>query len=244
MRPLSVREMIRVWEGGDSRSPVDQALLLLKAGGMEGSLSDLAKLHVAERDRRLLQLREGTFGPRLSCSVDCPFCSEDLAFELETRQILEPPLQGQTETFTGGTDQLTVHFRLPNSEDLVDGLRAASPEEARRRILKRCLLSARKSGAELPFDDLSSDDVDKLSTLMGNSDPQAETRFGVECLACRKTWQVMFDITAFFWKEISVRARRALSEVHVLAYAYGWNEEEILGMSAARREFYLQMVNS
>jgi len=244
MRPLSVQEMIRVWERGNSRSPIDQALLLLDAGGAEDSLSHSAKLHVGERDRRLLQLREKTFGSHLSCSIDCPCCSENLQFELETRQILQAPLLEQTETFRKDADDLTADFRLPNSEDLIEGVNAASPEEGRSRILERCILNVRKRGAEVRFDQLSSDDIEKLSALMGASDPQAETRFSVQCLSCGKTWQVTFDITSFLWKEISVRARRALSEVHVLASAYGWNEAEILGMSAARREFYLQMVNS
>jgi hypothetical protein len=31
-----------------------------------------------------------------------------------------------------------------------------------------------------------------------------------------------------------------LDEVHVLARAYGWNEREILGLSAARRAAYLE----
>lgn len=244
MRPLSVQEMIRVWERGELRSPVDQALLLLEAGNRGVPLRDLAKLHVAERDRRLLQLREGTFGGRMSCSVDCPSCSQNLEFELETNQILQPSLPQLAETFTGSIDEVTVTFRLPNSEDLVDALQAASAEEGRSRILERCLLSAHKLGEELRFNQLSPENVEKLCSLMGDSDPQAETQFGVQCLSCGKTWQVVFDVAAFFWKEISVRARRALSEVHVLASAYGWDEEEILGMSAARRDFYLQMVNS
>jgi len=243
MRPLSLQEMICVWERGDSRSPIDQALLLLEAGSGEVALSDLAKLHVAERDRRLLQLRERTFGGRMFCSVDCPFCSENLEFELETKQILQPSLPEAGETFTGSIGELTVTFRLPNSEDLVDALEAASAEERRSRILERCLLSVRKRGEELTFNQLSLENVEKLCSLMGDSDPQTETRFGIQCLSCGKTWQVTFDVTAFFWREISVRARRALSEVHVLASAYGWNEEEILAMSAVRRDFYLQMVN-
>jgi hypothetical protein len=244
MRPLSVQEMIRVWERGNSRSPIDQALLLLDAGSAENSLSQLAKLDVAERDRRLLQLREKTFGSHLSCSVDCPWCSQDLQFDMETRQVLQYPLPEQTTTFSGSTDDLAVAFRLPNSEDLIEGMKTASMEEGRSRILERCLLSVRKLGVEVRFDQLSSEDIEKLCALMGDADPQAETRFSVQCLSCGKTWQITFDVTSFFWKEISVRARRALSEVHVLASAYGWNEAEILDMSAARREFYLQMVNS
>jgi len=244
MRPLSVQEMIRVWEIGDLRSPIDQALLLLEAGEPEASIFELAKLHVGERDRRLLQLREKTFGSLLSCSVDCPWCSEDLQFELETRQVLHPPPTEQTSLFTGTADEFVITFRLPNSEDLVDAATAESPEFSRRRILERCLLNIHKDEGELQVGDLPESTIEKISVLMSNSDPQAETQFAVQCLSCGKTWRVVFDAIAFFWREISVSARRALSEVHVLASVYGWNEEEILGMTAVRREFYLQMVNA
>jgi len=244
MRPLSVQEMIRVWERGDLRSPIDQALLLLEAGGQKGSLSDLAKLHVGERDRLLLQLREKTFGSRFVCSVDCPECSEDLQFEMETRQILQPAPPERAQTFTESAGELTATFRLPNSEDLADAMLVAPLEQGKQRILERCLVSVRKRGAEFGLGELSDGDVEELCRLMGNADPQAETRLSVQCLSCGEAWQVIFDITSFFWQEISVRARRALSEVHVLASAYGWSEEAILALSAARREFYLQMVNS
>jgi hypothetical protein len=244
MRPLSIQEMIGVWEKGELRSPVDRALLLLQAGEPEESLSELAKLHVGERDRRLLQLREKTFGSRFSCSADCLWCSEDLHFEFETRQIVQPSIAEQTNSFSGTADQVAVTFRLPNSEDLVDAMGAASPEERRLRILERCLLSVQKDGGELRVADLSESSIEKICDLMSHSDPQAETRFGVQCLSCGKSWQTTLDVTAFFWKEVSVRARRALSEVHLLASTYGWSEREILNMSSVRRGFYLQMVNA
>jgi len=53
---------------------------------------------------------------------------------------------------------------------------------------------------------------------------------------------VMFDIVSFFWSEICVQAKRLLREVHILARAYGWREADILSMSAARRQLYLEMV--
>jgi len=51
-----------------------------------------------------------------------------------------------------------------------------------------------------------------------------------------------FDIASFFWAEICVQAKRLLREVHTLARAYGWREMDILSMSPARRQFYLEMV--
>jgi hypothetical protein len=50
------------------------------------------------------------------------------------------------------------------------------------------------------------------------------------------------DIITFFWMEIKTRARRLLTEVHLLARTYGWSENDILTMSPRRRTMYLQMV--
>ena len=41
---------------------------------------------------------------------------------------------------------------------------------------------------------------------------------------------------------MDARAQRLLMEVHLLARAYGWREADILGMSPARRNAYLQRV--
>jgi hypothetical protein len=46
----------------------------------------------------------------------------------------------------------------------------------------------------------------------------------------------------YLWTEISVAAQRLLIDVHALARAYGWDQDDILGMSSARRRFYLEVV--
>ncbi len=244
MRPLSIKEMIGVWEDGNCRSPIDQALLLLHAGAPDDSLQDLAKLHVGERDRRLLELRERTIGALFSCSVECPWCGEDLQFEFDTRQILQSPSASITEPLTATVEDLSVTFRLPNTEDLVEALSCSCIEDRRGQLLRRCILEIRKDSSSLPVGRVSEAAIQKICQLMGSSDPQADVQFGVQCSSCNKIWQAPFDIGSFFWEEIAVRARRVLSEVHVLATAYGWSESDILEMSSARREFYLQMVNA
>lgn len=244
MRPLSVQEMIVVWEAGELRSPLDQSLLLLSAGEPDASLQDLAKLHVGERDRRLLKLREQTIGSRFSCFVECPWCREELQFEFDTGEILRNSTAVTTEPLTATTDGLSVTFRLPNSEDLAEALGATSPEESRYRVFKRCVLEIRQGGNPIAVGEVPESAIERICDLVGSSDPQADVQLGVECLSCGKGWKAPFDVTSFFWKEISVRARRALSEVHVLATAYGWKESDILRMGAARRDFYLQMVSA
>jgi ribosomal protein S27E len=244
MRPLSVQEMIVVWERGELRSPLDQALLLLHAGESADSLQSLAKLNVGERDRRLLELRQKTIGSRFSCSVECPGCGENLQFEFDTSQIMQAPPAAGTETLTAASDGLFVTFRLPNSEDLMQALSVPSIEDRRRLVLGRCVVEIEKNGSAVAVSEVAEPAIEKICDLIGKSDPLADLQFTVQCQSCGKSWQVPFDVTSFFWKEISVRARRALSEVHVLATAYGWHESDILNMSPARRELYLQMVNA
>jgi hypothetical protein len=43
---------------------------------------------------------------------------------------------------------------------------------------------------------------------------------------------------------VAARAQRLLMEVHLLARAYSWRESDILAMSPARRNAYLQQVAS
>ena len=81
-----------------------------------------------------------------------------------------------------------------------------------------------------------------LAEYMTQYDPQADVQLNLSCPACSQSWAVMFDVVSFFWSEICVQAKRLLREVHTLARAYGWREVDILGMSTARRQFYLEMV--
>jgi hypothetical protein len=51
-----------------------------------------------------------------------------------------------------------------------------------------------------------------------------------------------FDIISFFWKEIDHWVKHLLLDVHVLAKAYGWSENDILEISPWRRRIYLEMI--
>ena len=78
---------------------------------------------------------------------------------------------------------------------------------------------------------------------MTELDPLAEVRLELNCPQCQRHWPVTLDIASFFWNEIVSRAKRLLHDVHVLARAYAWREEDILKMSERRRQYYLNMVS-
>ena len=81
-----------------------------------------------------------------------------------------------------------------------------------------------------------------LAARMGEADGGADGEVELSCPACQHGWSAELDIAAFFWTEIAAQAQRLLREVDALARVYGWREADILAMSAARRQAYLELV--
>jgi hypothetical protein len=79
---------------------------------------------------------------------------------------------------------------------------------------------------------------------MAQADPQADIQLDLSCPACQHHWQAAFDVVAFLWNEIDSWAHRILSDIHVIASAYGWSEADILALSAARRQTYLDLIET
>lgn len=244
MRALSASQLLDVWERGFARPPVEQALALLAAACPEQSLEALSRLSIGRRNARLLTLREWTFGSHLEALVTCPGCAERLELDLRTTDlIVDAPEDQETEPLSLETDGYTIRFRLPDSTDLVD-IGGMDTGTLRNHILSRCLLSNRRGCEEVSLAKLPEDAARAVAENMAQADPHADITFAVTCPACGHTWQAIFDIVTFFWREITAWSHRILQEVHLLASAYGWSEADILALSPWRRRCYLEMTGS
>jgi len=233
---LSAGDILQVWETASSQEPVDRALTILAAASSGKSRDELARLPIGDRDARLLDLREGTFGRRAIGMVACVHCAERVEFALDVAALrVARPATAEGEINTG---DWAVRFRALNSDDLNAATRDADP---RRSLADRCILEARRSGAPVSVPDLPADALARLAAAMAEHDPQAEVVLEYVCSACGQGGQTLFDIAAFLWEEIRAQAQRLLMEVAALARAYGWREADILEMSAARRRAYLEL---
>jgi uncharacterized protein (UPF0212 family) len=249
MHGLSARELLYVWEVALQQHSVDRALTILAMALPEMLRDELLTLSVGGRDAHLLTVRERTFGSQLAGFAECPACQKQLEFAFNMADIRAVP---QTEgainrTFTHEAYEVTIEgynlsFRLPNSLDLAQTARCGDVVAARNLLVQRCVLQAYRNSVEVEVAILPEQVVVGLAERMGESDPQAEVELNLSCPVCGQSWSVMFDIVSFFWSEICVQAKRLLREVHTLARAYGWREADILSMSTARRQFYLEMV--
>jgi hypothetical protein len=231
---------LAAWERGLSQRPFEQALTLLSAACPDETTSELAVLSIGQRDVRLLRLRAWVFGERLSSISRCPQCAETLEFEFNVSDILvedEPPA-----TLSLEVDGYSVEFRLPNSADLT--AIAEANGQASARLLERCILSLSRAGIPIAVSALPAAVMNAITDCMAQADPQTDVQLDLTCPACGQNWHAPFDIVSYFWSEVNVWAGRLLSEVHTLAFTYGWDEADILAMSSTRRKRYLEMIQA
>jgi hypothetical protein len=176
--------------------------------------------------------------------IECPRCSERLEFEVAVAdlRVAAPEAQEAERELLAGN--LTLHFRLLDSRDLIAALDCPDAAAAHRTLVQRCVLRANRDELSVDYSELPTEVVTELAGRMAEWDPQAEILLDLRCLECGHDWRTLFDIAVFFWEELAARARRLLDEVHSLARTYGWSEVDILSMSARRRQHYLELTGA
>jgi hypothetical protein len=245
MRPLSAIDVVGVWESGSSLRPADRALSLLAQVFQQTPLDELASLTLGRRDFHLLSLREKLFGSDIGCFAECPECAQRLEFTVNAAEIrVHDTSEPAAQEFELSTEGYELRFRLINGADLAAISACEEREAAREMLVRRSVIEAKREGTNIPATELPDQAVATLATRLAERDPMADLLFDLTCPACGHRWQVVFDIAAFLWTEISALAKRLLTEVHLLARAYGWREADTLALSARRRQFYLELIGA
>ncbi|MGH8904996.1 MAG: phage baseplate protein [Egibacteraceae bacterium] len=234
------------WERGLGQPPPQRALALLGVAWPDASTDALAQLCIGQRDARLLDLRESSFGPRVVGLADCPACQEQLELDFDVADIrVAPPAEDidPSEPLSLCAAGYEVRFRLPTTLDVLTSVRPGDLVATRQSLLERCLVSAQQEDQPATPTALPTEVVELVEARMAEVDPQADIRLALTCPDCAHQWEVGFDITTFLWSELDAWACRTLYDVHLLASVYGWREAEVLALTPARRRFYLEAVN-
>jgi hypothetical protein len=242
MRALSASELLEVWERGSRENAVDRALTLLAASSDE-TRQELAALSIGWRDARLLEMYEALFGSTVDCFAQCPKCAERLEYAVSIGELIQPAAENKIPLVLDA-EEARLLLRLPNSGDLRAAGECLDAETAHKMLLQRCVMEASRDGTRVEIPALAKSTAEKIARLLAEADPQAETLIDLTCCACQCCWQVILDIECLLWGKINALAKRLLREVHTLAFAYGWREHDILGLSSVRRQAYLEMAGA
>ena len=235
---LTERHLLDLWERGLATSTLARAEALLSVASPEGESADPAGLPIGERERRLLRLRARLFGPRMNGLAACPACGErhDIAFHVE--DLLSGFSDRLPAPVTVQSGEWQVTARPITCGDLRSAARAADSAAA---LLALCVVAVRRGDTDADADDLPDDVRAAIGEALSAADPLADLAVDLTCAACAHTWSAPLDAAAWLWSELQAWARRLLLDVHGLARAYGWSEDEVLKLSPWRRAAYLSM---
>jgi hypothetical protein len=243
MRPLIGHTLLELWERGLDQPTLDRTVTLVELGCDGLSRADIATMPIAERDLRLLALRELSYGERLSVHCACGRCGERMEFVLPAAQLRQT-----LEAVAAPSDLVAEHagfrlrLRIMDTIDLAAAAAAETVEAGMQILLRRCVQADDPDGRPVPVETLPAATATAALRHLDELHRNAELLVELTCPACAEPQSVPFEIGKFLWAEARHHAERLIEEVHELARAYGWSEDSILAMSQRRRHAYLARV--
>jgi hypothetical protein len=159
--------------------------------------------------------------PALEVTEMCAHCGELLELKWDLRSALKASAGLLESAASGRIRVASLELRLPTAED-VDA--AADSGD----LLRRCLPAA-----------ASAIDAELVEQALRDADPLGDVALNAQCCQCGKPIHVTVDLPARWLRTQREVAADLFEEVHTIACRYHWSEREILGLSAARRSFYL-----
>jgi hypothetical protein len=244
VRALSTAALVAAWEDGMGEPAVDRAPALLRPLGLVETGRDPAAMTVGACDLLLLELRRWLFGADLDLVATCQACGEAVELAIPCADLAPTAPDGlhapadRPRQVTVEEDGLLIRCRVPTNGDLrqLAGLgRPATVTD----LLERCVETMEGPNAPAVASGLPASVAGRVADALAASDPGADIVAEIEC-PCSAIWAETIDIRAILWTELTWWVQRRLAEVHQLASAYGWAEQDILDMSPYRRRFYLE----
>lgn len=199
---------------------------------------EVASLTAGDRDALLLHLYRLARGDRLNLVLTCPSCGAAIDLALSVAELLLLPYEAVEEYVPLMVGERLVRLRPITGADLeaIEEIAALDEVAAAELLLRRCLL-------DWPADrPLAEPEQELLSQALQALDPQAELLLDFTCTECGALGQKLLDPAAHLERELTLRRRELLLEVHYLAQHYHWSESEILAVPRSRRRLYLQLL--
>jgi hypothetical protein len=235
--------LLAAWEGAAPLPDVARpATLVAHDGG--GPVDAVLDLPLATCASLALAAHIDAFGAQAECCCDCTACGAAIDVLLDLREFqaitcgADP--DGEIVTVGGGAQSLAV--RALTTRDLLDTARTADPALALR---QRCLRD--ENGQALSTTDLGALSADDLAAVDAAADRlagPASILLRMRCPDCGEDTSASVDLGALLWERVSAEAPRLLAEVAALARAFGWSEDAVLALGAARRRAYLELAGA
>lgn len=220
-RPLTGRDELELG-ACDYLAAIDWLRNMLAPGTSGLRPDEVGDLGVADVDRLFAGIYRCLFGDHVEMRQSCTDCGK--AFELT---ISLDQLVGEGEPDPAGID-LPGGTRL--SPVTVDQLMRAAADEAMEALINLAIAaqgSDDRAAIIAAFDRLASPALETLET---------------DCPHCSRVQHIAFDLSRFLLACAARERSLLLRETHLLARAYGWSFEEIMGLDRSTRHEFVRLV--
>jgi hypothetical protein len=238
---LGSEERLRAWENAGNEPPLGREVALAVAFGA-GESETLPAVGMGDFHRKMLECYGEQFGREAGATAHCPKCSAGSEFSVDLGKFVEAQTPAIVGELCVGGYQLSV--RLPTVGDLLAAGAAGNVEAARKCLIGRCVVRARRGDLDIAAESLPAEIITAIESELAKADPLGRFQMHVSCPECGHSWLERLDLGAFFWSGLEDSVTRILRDVDVVARAYGWSEREILALSASRRKTYVAMIES
>ena len=222
---MRASDVLTAWEQGRALTPTGRGESMLDAFGVAADGRE--SLTVGQRDALLLTLRRQMFGSEVFGVASCPECGVQLDVTFDIDDVWQVPPGDPAQPADLMVRDFTVRAHAPTTSDLLALDLAPRGADRRQLMLHRCIEHASHDGVEVEVEDLPDAVIAEVVERLQSVDPQADVQLALRCAGCGHGWSVTFDILSYLWVELGGRARSLVRDVHVLASAYGWRQDDI-----------------
>jgi len=218
----------------DMRAAVE--LLARVARGIDDAAVDWRALPLTDVDVALLELRRLVIGDHVRTAVRCTSAACGAPFDVSFRlsdylKHHRPAATRAVAAADAGWFRLgdsEVAFRLPTAED---ALAVSSESKPALVLASRCIRPST----------LARGMRKRIEAAMQKMAPSLFDELDCSCHECGEPVPIAFDPVSYVLEELARRAAHVYEEVHLLARAYHWSEQEILALSHQRRARYAEL---
>ncbi|MEW2051822.1 hypothetical protein [Streptomyces sp. NPDC005476] len=228
--------LLEAWDQAATAPAAVRCAVLVQLAGLCPDLESALDLDVGECADLAALVHATTFGREVEGVITCSFCGETLSVEICLPIRKEPVADTANGLRRAAVGEFTV--RAPTTRDLLAA--AAAPDRARAVLLSRCV--QHRDGRPVDPAELTAEQESLLDEAAESITDAALPMLCTRCPACDNEVRAALDVAALLWDRINVAAPRLMTEVAVLARAFGWSEADLLAMPAARRAAYLARV--
>lgn len=195
---------------------------------------------LAKRLKYLLDIVQESLCSSLQFTHHCcaEECAEQLEFDLPLNEFSHLVVK---EIITLNIEGQELQLRLPTGQDQQLWLRC--PKLPVTELIQSLVLSVDK---KIPGQnwELPESWVTQISAALEITDPLMTLRLDLLCPLCAFNDKVDLDLETQLVERLKLAQKTLLLDIHTIASAYHWSEEQIVTLSPQRRQFYIKQIRA